>query len=158
MHIKPDIMTVLQGRMITILYLMEEFTEMYEGQESHAKLLEAVRGGIRKLEPVFRMVPQKIEANVEGCAEEVIGEHAVKVCQVCANAGWFVAEIESVISDTAFELNPKMENDPPFLIPESFPAERMKTIRESFEAAEVEFSDKINVDFNSRGMVNPFGL
>ena len=158
MHIKPDIMTVLQGRMITILYLMEQFTEMYEGQESHAKLLEAVRGGIRKLEPVSRMVPQKFEENVEGCAEEVIGEHAVKVCQLCPNAGWFVAEIESVISDTSCELNPEMVNDPPFLIPESFLVERLKILRESFEAAEVEFSDKINVDFNSRGMVNPFGL
>jgi hypothetical protein len=47
MHIKPDIMTVLQGRMVAILYLMEQFTEMYKGQESHAKLLDAVRGGIR---------------------------------------------------------------------------------------------------------------
>ena len=103
MHIKPDIMTVLQGRMITILYLAEEFTEMYKGQESHAKLLEAVRAGIRKLEPVSRMVPQKFEADVEGCVAEVIGEHAVNVCQLCANAGWFVAEIEAVISDTCHD-------------------------------------------------------
>lgn len=158
MHIKPDIMTVLQGRMVAILYLMEQFTEMYKGQESHAKLLEAVRAGIRKLEPVSRMVPQKFEADVEGCVAEVIGEHAVNVCQLCANAGWFVAEIEAVISDTSCELNPKMVNDPPFLIPESFPAERLKILRESFEAADAEFSEKINVDFNSRGMVNPFGL
>ena len=124
MHIKPDIMTVLQGRMVAILYLMEQFTEMYKGQESHAKLLDAVRGGIRKLEPVFRMLPQKIKANIEGCAAEVIGEHAVEVCQLCANAGWFVAEIESVISDTSCELNPELVDDPPFLIPESFPAEQ----------------------------------
>ena len=159
MCIKPDLMTVLQGRMVAILHLMEQFTDMYEGQESHAKLLDAVRGGIRKLEPVFRMLPQKIKANAEGCAAEVIGEHAVEVCQLCANAGWFVAEIESVISDTSCELNPEMVDDPPFLIPESFPAEQLKILREIFDAADTEFSERINVDFTPKdGMVNPFGL
>ena len=89
----------------------------------------------------------------------MIGEHAVQVCQLCANAGWFVAEIESVISDTSCELNPEMVDDPPFLIPESFPAEQLKILRESFDAADAEFSERINVDFTPKdGMVNPFGL
>ena len=52
-----------------------------------------------------------------------------------------------------------MVDDPPFLIPESFPAEQLKILRESFDAADAEFSERINVDFTPKdGMVNPFGL
>ena len=159
MHIKPDIMTVLQGRMVAILYLMEQFTEMYKGQESHAKLLDAVRGGIRKLEPVFRMLPQKIKANIEGCAAEVIGEHAVEVCQLCANAGWFVAEIDSLIAQTAFELDPVLNDGLPFFVPESVSEEQILAIRNCLAKASTAFVGKINAKLEFDMIVeNDFGL
>ena len=106
MILKCDIMTVLKARIVTIFYLVEQLDEIYGKQESHAKLLEAVKQAMRHLEPVVRMVQQDIPGDVRGCAEEVIGDHATEVADVYPNAGWLVAEIDTLIGGTSCELNP----------------------------------------------------
>lgn len=158
MHIKPHLMTVLKARIVTILYLLEKLYETYGKQESQAKLLEAVKRAMRCLEPVIRMVQQNVPGDVRGCAEEVLGTFATDVAECYANAGWFVAEIDALLGDTSCELNPEIDDDPPFIIPESMPEEQLKTIRDSFDSASKAF-DGINVRFDDDGNIKtPFGL
>jgi len=154
-----DLLSVLKERINVIHYLCERLETIYGDQKSHEKLLAAVRRGVRHLDPVVRLMPEENPPCSEAAVDEVIGEHAGFVSEVCPNAGWFVAEIDSLIAKTAFELDPVLNDVLPFSIPESVSEEQLQIIRDSFATASAAFIGKINVKLEFDMVVeNAFGL
>ena len=156
---KNNLLSVLKDRINVIHYLCERLATIYGDQESHARLLAAVRRGVRHLDPILAMMPQENPPCSGTAVDEVIGEHGGFVSDVCPNAGWFVAEIDSLIAQTAFELDPVLNDVLLFSIPESVSEEQLRMIRDSFATASAAFIGKINVKLEFDMVVeNAFGL
>ena len=156
---KRDLMIVLKERIVAISYFVERLVTIYGDQQSHTGLLAAVRDGIKHLDPVIRMLPQEMPTYIDPFVERAIGHHAHYVSEICPNAGWIVAEIDSVLSSTTFELDPVLEGDPPFYVPDSVSKEQMQLIRDCFASAAKAFFGKVNVRIESDVVVeNPFVL
>ena len=61
---KNNLLSVLKDRINVIHYLCERLATIYGDQESHARLLAAVRRGVRHLDPILAMMPQENWQNV----------------------------------------------------------------------------------------------
>ena len=156
---KNNLLSVLKDRINVIHYLCERLATIYGDQKSHARLLAAVRRGVRHLDPIVAMMPQENPPCSGAVVNEVIGEHGGFVSDVCPNAGWFVAEIDSLIAQTAFELDPVLNDVLPFFVPESVSEEQILAIRNCLAKASTAFVGKINAKLEFDMIVeNDFGL
>ena len=154
-----DLKSVLTNRIAMIKILFLRFQERYGDQPAFEKLLQTVRQALQGLQPALYILGGDIPEDTIKLAESVLGPHAAETMEVCPNAGWFVAEIDSLIQQTNYELQPGSEYATYFITPSWLREEDLETIRTSFERIAETFCSRINVFDNCGKIVsNPFGL
>ena len=155
----PDLHTVLKNRISMIMILFLHFHERYNDQPAFAKLLRTVRRALYGLKPLLDILDDDIPEDEDTVNDSVIGPHGAETMFVCPNAGWFVAEIDSLISQTNFELNPDNGFDTIFARPSWLTDEELETLRKTFARIARTFCMRINVfDDGDKIVRNPFGL
>ena len=155
---KKNVETYVKNALVAVHYLCDRFDLIYHDQPAFKKLLAATRRAVKRLGPVEAMFPDLFFDPFDSISS-AIGDHASCVAVVCPNAGWFVAEIDHFVSDTAYNLNPDNGFDRDFFIPDTMTKEQVEAIRRCFVKCSNAFCGKINADITSDAIQsNPFNL